>query len=129
MAELEAKENAVVERLAHVDAILKDEQPGIVLETIRPRKPRAPHPRSGSAGRDPADKRIPITQAILRVLRTNGVAMTAAAVVEDLKAEYGDVEPRRLAQNVTQFLSVKKKAGLLVAAASDDGLLAYAIAG
>ena len=41
MAELDAKENAVIERQAHIVAILKDEQPGIVLEAIKPRKPRA----------------------------------------------------------------------------------------
>ncbi len=91
MAELE-KANAVIERQARIVAVLKDEQPNIVLEASKPRKPRTPQPRSGSVGRDPADKRIPNTQAILRVLRTKRASMTTAAVIEDHRTDYADVE-------------------------------------
>jgi hypothetical protein len=125
IAALELEETALCRRLENVDALLRDEEPGISLESI---KPRGPHPRSGSSGRDPKDKRLPVTQAVLRVLRTGGVPMTADEVMMQLSRDYAYLGEKKLMQNVRIFLSSKKKDGLLKAAANEDGILRYGIA-
>lgn len=122
LAEMEAREAALVEKLGHVDALIRDEAPELLLETIKPRKPRGPHPRSGGTGR------TPLSQAVLRTLRTRKAPMSAREVKEELQVVFPDQDELKLLHNVSTFLSVKKKAGLLEAATDDGGLVRYRIA-
>ena len=115
LAELEAREAALFEKMGHVDALIRDEAPELLLEIIKPRKPRGPHPRSGGGGR------TPLSQAVLRTLRTRKTPMSAREVKDELQAAFPDQDEPKLLRNVSTFLSIKKKAGLLEAAATDDG--------
>jgi len=96
--------------LGHVDALLKVEAPEVQLEQIKPRKPRDLAAASGR-GREG----VPITQAVLRLLRTEGSALTVEELVERLSPDYPEIERKKLVQNVRLFLSARKKSGALVA--------------
>ena len=129
IADLEARETGVLDYLVHVDAILIHDHPEVALETIKPRKKRGPHTRSGSSGRDPSDKRLSVAKATLRVLRTGRRPMTVDEIVGRLSPDYSDFGDKKLKQNVRMTLSNCKRDGILAAVANDDGLLEYAIAG
>jgi hypothetical protein len=62
MTQLEASEAETMDLLGHVDALLRKEAPDLALGSIRPRKRREPHPRSGISAEK--DGRTPVTQAI-----------------------------------------------------------------
>jgi hypothetical protein len=128
IAEHEQRERSLLEVIEHIDALLTVEDPNIAIDRIKPRKPRGPHPRSGGGRSGPGGNRIPITQAVLRLLRTRRVAMTAQEVIATLQPDYADHDKRKLAQNVRMFLSTKKREGVITAAANGDGLLGYVIA-
>ena len=128
LAELEGKEQELLAMLAHVDALLTVEAPDLELARIRPRKPRAARASSGGGHGVGNSKRIPITQAVLRVMRTEQVPMSVDEVVVCLRRDYSDVEERKLIQNVRAFLSTRKASGVLTASEDGIGLLRYAIA-
>ncbi len=128
LAELETEEREILAMLAHVDALLAVEAPGLELARIRPRKPRGPLPGKGGGRGAGNSKRIPVTQAVLRVMRTEQVPMSVDEVVVCLRREYGDVEERKLLQSVRGFLSTKKASGILTASEDGIGPLRYAIA-
>lgn len=123
IAHLEAKERELLDTLGHVDALLRIEAPELRLEQIKPRKPRDASRGTGRAG---GTKGIPVTKAVLRLLRTEVTAMTVDEVVERLAPDYPDIECKKLMQNVRMVMSSRKNAGVLVA---DEGRpLRYAIA-
>ena len=126
MAALEAREAALMSFLGHVDALLRAEAPDLDLETIRPRKRRDPH-RRAQVGTPDGEKRLPVTKAVLRLLRTEPVPMTVDEVVKKLRStDYAEMDDQKLTQNVRMFLSAKKSAGVLVA--TGERPLRYAIA-
>ena len=100
ISDLEESEGRLIAKLGHVDALLLDEAPELALDTIRPRKPREPHPRSGSDGRDPAEKRLSIAKATLRVLRTGGSPMTVNGIMKHLLHDYPDSTEKALKVSV-----------------------------
>ncbi len=126
MAELEAKEAETIDILTCVDALLRKEAPDLALDSIRPRKRREPHPRSGSA--DDTDGRVPLTKAILKMLRTRRVPMSAREVFEAVQSEYADGNDAKLLRGISTFLSMKKKAGLLRAVQNSGEGVRYAVA-
>ena len=127
LAEMDARESSLVGKLGHLDALIQDEAPELLLEAVKPRRPRGPHPRSGSAG--PDGKRHALSQAILRTLRTRKDAMSAREVKEAVQPDFADQDDTKLLRNVSVFLSNKKKAGLLHASTgNDDGPVRYRVA-
>ena len=125
MATLEGRETDLISLLGSVDALLPVEAPEFDLDDVRPRKRRDPHPRA-QAGSPDGEKRLPVTKAILRVLRTEKVPMTVEDVVDRLRTDYADIGERKLAQNIRTFLSSKKAAGIL--ASNDERPLRYTVA-
>ena len=119
IAGLEAEEAAIAEKLTHLEAMIRDEAPELLLETIKPRKPRAPKPD------DAGGTRMPLSKAILRTLRLKKKAMSAREVRDALREDYADQGDVKLLRNVSTILSVKKTAGLLSALQTDDGILRY----
>lgn len=111
IAALEAKEREMLDLLGHVDALLKFEAPEVRLDQIKPRKPRDPSRALTHKGREG----IPLTKAVLRVLRTEGLAMSVDEVADRLSPDYPDIERQKLVRNVRLFLSARKKSGTLVA--------------
>lgn len=127
LSELEAQEQKLLEMLAHVDALLVVEAPDLELARIKPRKPRTSRV-PGTGRSEQGAKRIPITKAILRLMRTEQLPMSVDEVVVCLRRDYGDVEERKLVQNVRAFLSTKKTSGVLTASEDGAKTLRYAIA-
>lgn len=128
IAALEAREVETVEQLSHLDALLKSEDPSIKLDAIRPRKARGSSPRFGAVRPGDDAKRLPVTKAVLRLLRTEGIAMTVDQVVARLEPDYADLERKKLVQNVRMFMSAKKSAGVLHANEDEGRPLRYGIA-
>ena len=122
IAKLEAKEREVLDLLGHLDALLKFEAPEVRLDQIKPRKPRD----SSRATTDKGRQGIPLTKAVLRVLRTEDSAMSVDEVVDRLSPDYPDIERQKLVRNVRLFLSARKKSGALVGNGSRP--LRYSIA-
>ena len=122
IARLEALETETISLLGHVDALLRVEAPDFRIETVRPRKPRAPQSHKRDDG-----KRLPVTQAVLRLLRTEGVPLTVDEVVGHLRSDYADIGEKKLLQNVRMFMSSKKTAGVLHANENEGRPLRYGI--
>ena len=126
IAALEVREDEAVSLLGHVDALLRVEAPDLDLEGVRPRKRRGPHPRA-QVGTSDGERRVPVTKAVLRLLRTERVGMTVGEVVDRLRAsDYPDMDDGKLTRNVRLFLSAKKSAGVLTS--NDERPLRYAVA-
>lgn len=119
IAHIEAKERELLDTLGHVDALLRTEAPDLRLEQIKPRG------SSGEVGHAGGTKELPVTKAVLRLLRTEGMAMTVDEVVERLAPDYPNIERKKLIQNVRMFMSSRKNAGVLTADGSKP--LRYAI--
>lgn len=121
IANLEAEERELLDTLGHVDALLRIEAPDLRLDLIKPRKPRDPKRVATSKGRGG----VPITKAVLRLLRIEGSGMTVEEIAERLSSDYPELERKKLVQNIRIFLSARKGSGTLV---TDEGRpLRYAI--
>ena len=120
---LEREREAALAALKHVDGVLLLQEPGIKLEAIKARRPK------GSCVTTRADgRRVPVTQAILKLLRIRDVPMSVDDIVTSLQPDYPSKDGEKLKQNVRMFLSSKKKAGILQAGPNDKGVLAYSFA-
>jgi hypothetical protein len=126
MSELEASEAEVLRVLADVDGLLHVEAPDLALESIQPRKRRESHPRTGGIGE--SGGRAPLSQAILKTLRTRWTPTSAREVFEAVRNAYEYGNKTKWLRNVSTFLSVKKKVGLLRAVANDGEGVKYLVA-
>lgn len=118
--ELEAREQELLNLLSHVDRLLVHEAPDLSLDTVKARRPRGPHPRSGSGSREDS-----VSRAALDTLRRSDSAMTVDEISERIASGFGRTPAKQLKQNIRAALSNAKKLGLLTAQASASGLLAY----
>ncbi len=123
IAALEQERESITAELAYVDGILRARAPELKLETVKPRRPK------GSCVVKRADgRRVPVTQAILKLLRVRNVPMSVDDVVEVLSLDYPALDAEKLKQNVRSFLSTRRSKGVLEAAPNDKGVLAYRFA-
>ena len=120
---LELEREIALAALEHVDGVLLLKEPGIKLEAIKARRPK------GSCVTTRADgRRVPVTQAILKLLRVRDVSMSVDDIVTSLRPDYPSKDGEKLRQNVRMFLSSKKRMGILQGAPNDKGVLAYGFA-
>ncbi len=120
---IEREREAAVAALDHIDGVLLHQDPDIQLDAIKARRPK------GSCVTTRADgRRVPVTQATLKLLRIRNVPMSVDDLVECLAGDYPSMDNEKLKQNVRMCLSTKKKNGVLQAATNDKGLLAYSFA-
>lgn len=120
---MEREREAAVSALDHIDGVLLHQDPDIKLETIKARRPK------GSCVTTRADgRRVPVTQAVLKLLRIRNVPMSVDDVVECLERDYPSMDSKKLKQNVRMLLSTKKAKGVLQATNNDRGVLSYSFA-
>ncbi len=116
IAQLEAERDGILGMLEHVDALLLHEDPTIQLDAIKRRWPRPTR-----TGREPERKKMSVSKAILRLLRTEGVPMAAREISEHLVQEFPERNKEKLRAYVRTLLSNMKREEELDAAANNDG--------
>jgi hypothetical protein len=124
IADLERQEATILERLQHVDGVLRFKAPDFALDSIRPRRRRDAAVSDDNNGSD--RKRGSLTKAVLRTLR---LGKRPREVMEALRDEFADGDDGKLLRSVSTTLSVKKKDGLLSGAANDGDVTRYFVAG
>jgi hypothetical protein len=117
---LQRERDTVFDSLGPIDAVLVMLEPSIKLEAIKARRPKGSCVSTRGDGR-----RVPITQAILKLLHRHDGPLTVSDVVQRLRNDYPSADERKLAQNVRVFLSKKKNENVLRALKNDRGVLGY----
>ena len=120
---LEQERDAAVSALSHVDAVLRQQDPTVKLESIKARRPKG---SCASTRRD--GKRVPVTRAVMTLLRARNVPMTVQDIVACLRSDYPSIDDRKLTQNVRMLLSTKKAAGVLKTTPTEGRAQAYSFA-
>ncbi len=120
---LELERETTAANLKHVDGVLLQQDPDIKLEAIKARRPKGSLVSKRGDGR-----RLPVTQAILKLLRVRNLPMSVDEVVESLERDYPTTDKKKLKQNARMFLSSKKTKGVLQAVENGKGVLAYSFA-
>lgn len=152
IALLEKKAVEIEGVLVHVDGVLAHVAPDLALQAVvpvrhrtapskangrdhQPAAPRRRHTRPAD-DKDTVDRNrrgdglsheLPVTQHVLRLLRTEGIPMTVDEVVEVLAMQRHGAKREKLTGSVRNFLSTKTREGLLSAEAGADGLKRYAV--
>ena len=121
IAEAERQEMAILERLRHVDGVLRFKAPELALASIRPHKRRAGASTTGM-------KQPSLAKAVLRTLRMRKQPMSAREVLDALRRDYPDCDEGALLRTISTFLSSKKKERLLQVVANDGDVTQYVVA-
>lgn len=150
---LEKKAVEIEGVLVHVDGVLAHVAPDLALQAVVPVRPRQVPVKANGRDHQPSASRrrrtrpvdddgekadlnrrgdglsheLPVTQHVLRLLRTEGIPMTVEEVVEVLALQRHGANRDKLTGSVRNFLSTKTKEGLLTAEAGADGLKRYAV--
>ena len=114
LADLEAAETKLLDRIEHIDALIKHEDPSFPLDSIKPRKPRTPHPRSGGGRSGPHGERMPVVQAVLRAFRKSTAPMSIEDVLAKVRQDYPNHDEAKLLANIRVYVHTKVREGLLV---------------
>ena len=121
IAEAERQEMVILERLRHVDGVLRFKAPELALASIRSHRRRA-------GASTPGTKQPSLAKAVLRTLRMRKQPMSAREVLDALRRDYPDRDEGTLLRTISTFLSSKKKEGLLAAVANDGDGVRYMVA-